>query len=267
MRAALVYNADTRHGFDHESSVVGEFGSGSLQGVRHTDLICENIRNKLIFFSGLPIDVFVSIDEHHILPPEIEDELEEMRWKGEIKQWEYSPKDRTQHRWWDHIYLNALRRVPLQEYDYVIHNDQDNSMFRDSDSNIVHQYLKWLDSYSYVCQQSSDGDPMYHASTRFFITKASTLDLDEAERCFNEDYKQAKYGMTHTPCLEHCLGLIAPNGVLYPDPNPSEYLVINWSSYHAGLLKKLHGMAYEDIRSYIEDCGIFGAADVIAKPL
>lgn len=40
-------NADTRQGYKNESSAVGDYGQGSLQGVRSSDFLIEGVKNKV----------------------------------------------------------------------------------------------------------------------------------------------------------------------------------------------------------------------------
>ena len=147
---------------------------------------------------------------------------------------------------------------------YVVHLDQDTALFRDPRSKIVDKYLDWLDQgYAYVCQPFNGGDPMWHASTRFFICKKGTLDLDEAEKIVND-----RNHVPFCPAFEFVLGAMTGKGrVLYPEPKLDEYMVISWSRYYKGLLKKLAAMPYPEISKLIQSWGIHGPNDVEAQEL
>lgn len=262
----VLINGDSRAGSDADVSTVGDFGSGSLQGVRSFDLLTETVVMANNFFEGYSHEIILSIDEHEPLPLHVRVKLDEFIRRGELKSYSCFPRNRTRHRWNDWIYLDTFRLAP-PEVDYIVHLDQDAVIFRDPNSDIVARYFKWLDEgYSYVCQPHNGGDPMWWASTRFFICKAATLDLDELERCLDDGYKARKFEGKHLPCVEHVLGAMAGEGkVLYPEPEMEDYLIVNWASYRKGLLHQLNNLPYHDVMEYIEDCGIFGASDVIAK--
>jgi hypothetical protein len=262
---SIVCNVDSRKGAGAEQSTVGDFGPGSLQGVRSYDLLTDGIRNKIQFFAGHTVEVIVACDEHEPLPDSVQSEIHEMIRRGEIDTFICQPHERKSKFWYDKITVAALK---LATGSYVAHFDQDCAAFRDPNSDIVSQYLRWLDDgYQFVCQPTTmtlAEHKMYWASTRFFICKRETLDfvkLDEA--VVNEDKRFAKYG--HAPALEHVLGRLG--GVLYPPANWDDYMVISWQTYRRGVLKSLNSMPYPMVRDFILKQGICGPNDVACLEL
>lgn len=259
---SVVINADTRPHCDAEVNTTGDFGKGSLQGVRSYDFLCDGVRNKLQFFSGYPVELILYVDLHDPLPDAVQSEIHEMVKRQEINVFICQPHERKSKFWNEKLYLAGLR---LATGDYVAHFDQDCAAFRDPNCDIVGNYLYWLNEggYQFVCQPTTmtlAEHKMYWASTRFFICKRETLDfakLDEAVS--NEDKRFAKYG--HAPALEHVLGRMG--GVLYPPANWDEYLIFSWSRYKKGTLGNLNRMPYEDVKEYILDRGILGPNDVL----
>lgn len=257
MKICIIINADTRRGCEADCSTVGDFAPGSLQGVRSLDLLTEGVVAASRFFAGHPHEIILTIDEHEPLSEAPRNVLNGLCLAGVLARWEISPKDRSRPHWNDHLYLDSLRLVS-PDATHVVHIDQDTALFRGPSCDIVQRYLGWLDGeFRYVCQPFNGGDPMQHASTRFFICRRETLDFEEIERRIPEG-----------PCLEHVLGRIAGKGeVLYPDPQPNEYLIISWARYHRGLLKKLNAMPFAEVSALIQSWGILGPNDVLAQPL
>lgn len=222
---SVVINADSRPNAGAEVSTTGDSGKGSLQGVRSYDFLTDGVRNKLQFFSGYQIELILYVDQHEELPIEVKSEIHDMVKRQEIDVFICQPHDRKSRFWYDKIMVAALK---LATGDYVAHFDQDCAAFRDPNSDIIAQYLAWLNDsppYQFVCQPTTmelKDHKMWWASTRFFICKRETLDfakLDEAVS--NEGARVAKYG--HAPALEHVLGRMG--GVLYPPANWDDYMV------------------------------------------
>lgn len=262
MKICIIINADTRQGSGAECSTVGDFAPGSLQGVRSFDFLTDSVVAVARFFSGHPYEIFLSIDEHERLPYETREFLLNASVDNGarlIRRWEISPKDRSRPRWNDHLYLDTLRYGLRLSTDatHVVHIDQDTALFRDPNCDIVQRYLDWLENgYAYVCQPFNCGDPMSHASTRFFICKRETMDFDAIERRINEG-----------PCLEHVLGRMAGGKVLYPPAELDQYLVISWARYYKGLMRKLNSMPFEEVTALIQKWGILGPNDVLGQRL
>lgn len=265
---SVVLNCDNRRGSDSEVNTTGDFGKGSLQGVRSYDFLVEGVKNKLQFFSGYEIEMILYCDLHKPLPDAVQSEIHEMVKRQEIDVFICQPHERTSKRWNERLYVNALK---IAKGDYVAHFDQDCAAFRDPNCDIVGNYLHWLNEggYQFVCQPTTmtlAEHKMYWASTRFFICKRETLDfakLDDAVS--NEDKRFAKYG--HAPALEHVLGRLG--GVYYPPADWSQYVVFCWARYNRGVLGKLNRMPYEDVRKFLfETCGgCLGPNDILCEPL
>lgn len=257
-KICIIYSADTRQGCSSDSSTVGDFAPGSLQGVRSLDFLTDGVIAVARFFEGHPHEIILSIDEHEPLPEQTWCEINGLEDNEVLTRWNISPKDRSRPHWNDRIYLDSLRLVS-PDATHVVHIDQDTALFRDPNCNIVQRYIDWLENgYAYVCQPFNCGDPMFHASTRFFICKRGTLDLDEIERRID----------TSGGCLEKLLGDMAGKGkVLYPEAQNDQYLVISWARYFKGTLKKLNAMPFSEVTALIQKWGILGPNDVLAQQL
>ena len=264
---SLVINCDTRPGAELPVSAIGDFSAGSLQGVRSFDLLTEGIRTKNKFFAGHDIETLVFIDIHLPIPEDVQTELDAMVASGEITTLVCQEYNRKRHKWNDHIYLHALREA---KGDYIVHFDGDVCAFRKDDYTVVDKYFDLLENgYKYICQPTQITDHgMLHASTRFFICKRETLDLDEVERCLDDNYRRTTHGDRHCPCLEHILGLLVNDGeVLYPEADNENYCVFSWVSYHKGVLSKLNNTTYNKVYDYVfTTCGgLHGASDLTGE--
>lgn len=260
---SVVINSDNRHGYRNASSAIGEFGEGSLQGVRSADFLTEGVRQKINFFKGYDIQCILYIDLHQEIEPELLQEIETIVHScGNNSKVVLKSHDRKRYKWNDYIYLEALK---LAEGDYVCHFDQDSNAIRTDDCDIVDAYLDLLETYKYICQPwDGVGDKMNHASTRFFICKKETLDFPVIE---NALHINPLYGKLN-PCTEYTLGILAGEGnVLYPPREDDKYIVFSWVKYFAGTLKKLNEMKSEDALKYIFDLGICGPNDCIDKQI
>ncbi len=259
---SVVINADTRQGYLNGSSYIGEYGEGSLQGVRSFELLTLGLRNKLKFFDGYDIQCIFFIDEHLSLPDKLFMEIDEIvKSCGNHSKLICKPHNRTNRKWNDYLYIEALK---MAEGDYIVHFDNDTSCYNKEGSGIVEKYFKWLDEgYKYICQPwDGKGDAMYWASTRFFICKKETIDwpLIETNLLINPLMDK------NNPCLEQTIGILAGDGkVLYPEREDDDYMIFCWSRYIKGTLEKLDKMTYEEVKNYIVECGLFGCNDVFDK--
>ncbi len=261
MTISCVINVDTRTGYLNDKSTVGEFGNGSLQGVRSSDFFTEGIKNKMSFFRGYDCQCILYVDVHEDISVELMHEIESIVYSyGNNSKIVLVPHNKNRYRWNDWLYIDALK---LAEGDYVAHFDQDANAIRTDESNIIEQYFNWLDNgHKYVCQPwDMVGDIMHHASTRFFICKRKTLDFPLIERSLITPLNGK-----HNPCLEYTLAILAgENSVIYPPRQDEEYIVFSWAKYYAGTLKKLNEMEPKDAINYILALGLHGANDVVDK--
>lgn len=267
MKISLVINVDTRPGCEAQQSRIGDPSGVALIGCRSLDFLVDGVRNHLAFFAGYDLETLLFIDEHLPLPEDIGGQLGNMILDGELTEVFVEKKDHTRRRWNDYIYLDALRRATG---DIVVHLDGDTALFRHSGFDPVAMMLKELSSFQYVCgSMPLEAHGMTHASTRFFMTERAKLNLDEAEAAIDDRYRQKKYGTKHAPCLEHVLGLLAGDSVLYPLMDPANYLYFSWVHYYQGVLAKLNASSYEEVNDYVfRVCGgIHGASDLIGQPL
>lgn len=265
---SIVINADTRPGCGNEVNTTGDYGSGSLNGVRSWDFLTDGIVNKHIFFAAHEHEIILYVDEHDALPDEVRAEILDIGRNLNFRL-VCKPHQRSAQRWNELLYLEALK---LANGEYVAHFDADCAAFRAPESDITLRYIGWLNAggYKFVCQPTTmprEEHGMYWASSRFFMCRRETLDLAEIEHCILDDgYRSAMYG--HCPALEHVLGRMAgPAGVFYPPANWDDYMVFSWARYHRGLLRKLNVLPYESARHYIVNgCGIHGPNDVTSIP-
>lgn len=259
---SIIINSDTRHGYQNDSSTVGDFGEGSLQGVRSIDFLLAGVKNKMDFFRGHKCQCVVYIDQHNPLPEGLFMQIAELVHSyGNNSRVICRPHNRTRHRWYDYITIEALKWA---EGDYIVHFDNDANAIKTDDSDIVQKYFHWLDNgYKYVCQPSAvENHGMYWASTRFFICKSSTLNLSLIENNLHETINGK-----HTPCFEHIIGVLAGDGtVLYPSREDDKYLIWSWARYYKGTLDRLNNMEPKAALEYVLNLGVCGPNDVLDKP-
>lgn len=260
---SVVINADTRIGYKEPQSTVGDYGAGSLQGVRSIDFLTEGVKNKMNYFRGHDCQCVLYIDKHEDIEPSLMQEIESIVYSyGNNSKVIFKDHDRTRHRWNDYLYIEALK---LAEGDYVVHFDNDANAFRTDDADVIEKYFYWLDNgYKYICQPSDltyEQHGMYWASSRFFICKRETLDLRLIER-----YLFTPLNGKHSPCFEHAIGILAGEGtVLYPPRDDDKYIVFSWARYFGGTLQKLNSWSYDKVKLYLfgEDCVFAGANDLL----
>lgn len=268
MKLSHIVTADTRTGWLADSCKIGEYGKVNLEGCRSVDFITEATIARQRFLESPLVDeveTIICIDVHEPIPSWVYERLFEISNCYVVT----DQHDRHRHRWNDYIYIHALRQATG---DLVAKWDGDCIGYRHPDFDVLTYYFDFLSNgAAYVCQQTKlipEVEPMWWASTRFFLCRRETLDLDEAARCIDDDYRRAKYGPKHCPCLEHCLGLMCGERVIYPPEKNSDFIVWNWVQYYLNCIPKLNNMPYADILQYVHDCGdVHGASDLIGIPL
>jgi len=271
MKLSLICNVDTRPGMFDEDSLVGRFGQGSLQGVRGIDMLTHNIENKLIFFKGIPTELIIVCDIHEPIPA-----IGLYFWKYLGDKYGVEVRifatefNRTMPRWNDKIELFGYHKATGT---HICHVDQDVSCFRSESFDLKKRYFDKLDSglVKFICQPSKlwpYEHKMTHCSTRFAICRRDALDWDEVDLCLNDDYRIARWGNHHVPCLEFLFGLMSHGSVEYPKTeNFEDCLVWSWIHYHKNTLEKLNRMTFEEVHAYAMSCGIHGPNDLVGKPL
>jgi hypothetical protein len=272
MTISVVINADTRRGYlTDEKSSIGDYAPGGQEGSRSSDFLIEGVKNKMDFFRGYKTQCVLYIDKHEEIPDDLLKEMSDLvNSYGNNSKLITKEHNRTRHRWYDYIYIEALKQA---DGDYVAHFDTDTAAFRTDDCDIVERYIKWLDAgYKYVCYPTSkQPNDDYWASTRFFICKKETLNCEELEKCIDNNYLYANYGRIRYdpfPCVaEHTIGLMVKEGeILYPTREDDKYIIFCWSTYFKGTLKKLINMPVENaINEIVIERGVFGANDCVDK--
>ncbi len=262
---SLIINCDNRIGYLAEKSTVGDFGTGSLQGVRSKDLLTFGIQNKINYFKGYDLQCVVYLDVHEPLTDELLSEITTIVEScGNNSRVVLVPHSKDKYRWNDHLYIDALKYA---EGEFTCHMDMDCACFKKEDFDILKYQIEFLDSgYKYVCQSwDGIGDTMWHASTRYFICKTELL---KEHLSIAENNLVTPFMGKWTPCLEHLLAAIAgENSVLYPNREDDKYIIFCWASYFSGLMQHLMEQPYEKTIKYLQDCGIFGTHDILAKPI
>ena len=260
---SLVVNCDNREGYLLPNSQVGDFGGGSLQGVRSKDLLTEGMKNKIKYFEGYPVQCIMYIDVHSPLPKDLHEEIKEIVFScGNDSKIILAPHSKERYKWNDWLYIEAMKHA---DGDYVVHFDMDSNAYKKEGSDIVERYFKWLETYKYVCQPwDGIGDDMYWASTRFTICKKETAHNPAIPQAVFTNPLLGK----HNPCYEHATGiLVGRDKILYPPREDDEYMIFCWANYFSGLLKHLNSLPYEKVKEYILGCGLVGTHDIITKPI
>jgi hypothetical protein len=243
------------------------------------------LQNKLDFIGDYEIETILYIDRHEEIPSAIMEQLESKFDDGTISQ--LIILDHTKERYGskygknnnDLIYAQCLAKATG---DYVIHFDADVVAYRDPGYDAIAEYVELLKWYKFISIPSFHTPncvpidspiktPYRWASTRFFICKRESIpSFDEMVNCFDNAYLKDKYGQEAKPnCLEHILGVISNDGVLYPPMELEKYLIVSWAEYWSGTIQKLNSMPFEKVVEYIEEScgGIHGANDVIGKQI
>lgn len=260
---SVIINADNRVGYLNDKSTVGDYGGGSLQGVRSKDLLTEGVKNKMKFFDGYKTRCVVYLDLHEPLPKELHEEIKDIVFSyGNDSELILATHSKEKYKWNDWLYIEAFKHT---KGEYTVHFDMDSNAYKKEDSDIVERYLKWLEEYKYVGQSwDKIGDDMYWVSTRFFICKTETLDLKYIEPYV---FTNPLMGL-HNPCFEHTIGILAGRDkILYPGREDNDNIIFCWATYFSGLLKHLNNLPYEKVKEYILDCGLAGTHDIISKPI
>jgi hypothetical protein len=269
---SLVVNCDTRSGFmDQETTAAHMF-----DGCRSLDFILDGVSNKQLFLRGFEFETIVYIDEHNKIPDDVLVKLREIADTVVIRKHDKRFGDiKNYEKFNDLNYLAALQMARGQ---YILHFDQDCAAFT-QDEVSIHYLIGLLSQYdfiSYPSRWSPDPvhDPSYDyrwCSTRFFICKRESLDFTEIQKCLiNSDYLYSKYPASkQNPWTEHAIALISKytgKGVFYPPMELDRYTIFCWNNYKIGVLGKLNGMTYDEVKKYISDCsGIHYPCDVTAK--
>lgn len=261
---SVVINADTRPNWLDPMTEIKDRGDGMLCGCRSIDFLTDGVENKRKFFAGHDATFTVCVDEHESF------EIDELPLNV---RYIMRHANRRDHRWNDRVYIHSLfEAIALQPaHEYICHFDGDVACFQREGYNFIESAIYWLENsgYRYVCQQATIPDHgMTHASTRFFICKRDTLDLDEAERLLDDRYRAKKFPGKHLPCLEHILGAMAGERVFYPPADYDNFIFWSWVRYYRGTLAKLNAMPYEQVLQYVERSGgLHGASDLIGVEL
>jgi hypothetical protein len=246
MKISIVINLDTRPQND-------SFGGNNLTGVVNSDFLVDGVINKMKFFTGLDKEIIVHIDKHHEISDEVLSKLHDFCDILLIRKHthEYAFND------W-----NYYRALSLATGDVVCHVDQDTACFT-SGEDYVHDLVSNLNDFKFVSYPSHwTPYPVYDetfggkfwASTRFFLCKRESLQLDELAKCIeNPEWMYEKYGDSQRRCnwTEHFLTKINGNSVYYPPVELHKGAIFSWSSYKTGTLEMLNNLPYEAVKQWV----------------
>jgi hypothetical protein len=246
-------------------------------GVTCSDLLVGNVVNKRRFFDGFDAEFIAYIDVHEPVP---EDALRELnRLCDCVVLRKHSKRYRGAdpfNVFNDIAYLQALSQA---RGEIVAHFDMDSACFA-RDKEAVESWLSHLESYRFVsypspCSPRPVDDASFGrhtwASTRAFACKREWLKFDVLERMLREPewgWEQFGEPVRKLNWLEHMLALSNNESVIYPPRCDDRLLMFCWSAYHRGVMEKLNGMSFDDVRDYIRRCGeIQYPNDCVALPL
>ena len=251
MTISIVINADTRDGFDQDTSST----NGLFSGCKSVDFLVEGVKNKIAYFEGFDKEVIVYVDVHNLIPTEVYWELEQIADTIVLR------KHTSEPLFNDSNYVRALQ---LASGDYIAHFDQDCAAFTESKQGIEYQ-IGLLEKYKYVSYPSywspnpvddKSFDGLFWASTRYFMCKRETLDFEEIKKCFDYNYYIDKYKPARAcPWTEHWLGAIAGKGNVFYPPINELYTVFCWNNYKTGTLAHLNGLPYNEVINFINGNG------------
>ena len=246
-------------------------------GVTCSDLLVGNVVNKRRFFQGFDAEFIAYIDVHEPVP---EDALRELnRLCDCVVLRKHSKKYRGAdpfNVFNDIAYLQALSQA---RGEIVAHFDMDSVCFA-RDKEAVEAWLSNLESYRFVsypspCSPRPVDDASFGkhtwASTRAFACKREWLKFDVLERMLREPewgWEQFGEPVRKLNWLEHMLALSNNESVIYPPRCDDRLLMFCWSAYHRGVMEKLNGMSFDEVRDYVRRCGeIQYPNDCVAIPL
>ncbi len=259
MKISIVFNCDSRN----ENN---EFGGSNLTGVSCEDMIVDSLLNKIKFFDGFDIEVICYLDRHNFIADEILKKLQGLCDVLVVRK----HTDEVNFNDW-----NYVRALQLATGDIICKVDQDTASFS-KDEFVVYDLIKLLEEYDFISYPShwspiavtdTTFDHVW-CSTRWFMCKRESLDLDEIKKCFDYDYWINTYPVNRK-ChwLEHWIGSIAKyknQKVFYPPMNNEKYLIWSWGKYKKGLLKELNNSTYEQVKEFINNHPITYPNDVNA---
>lgn len=253
MLISIVINADTREGFQNESSSAEHM----FDGCKSEDFLIDGVLNKIKFFDGFDKEVILHIDRHNDVPDSVLQRLQQICDTVLIR------KHTHENNFNDWNYLRALK---LARGDVICHLDQDTAAFAESPASIQ-SMIDLLSGYSFVSYPSHWSPRAVHdesfgkrtwASTRFFLCKKEALKFDELENCIKEpNWGYEKYGDSPRRCnwLEHFLTLINNDSCYYPPMNIDQLAIFSWASYRTGILKELNNKPYPEVIEFINSNG------------
>lgn len=233
------------------------------------------IIQKVRFFRGHEVQLVVVVDEHEKVPRDLVERACEESGASEVIL-KIGPQDHVSPRWNDRLYLSSLA---LATFPMVVHFDQDCNAYRSDESTFIEDAVRKLDGdLKFICQPSdltADIHNMNHfASTRFFMCKRETVDIEEWWRCLDTPYLLSKYGVDTSRfpipcCLEQIIGCINGHKVEYPyDPDRLDTLIFSWSRYHSGVIEKLNSLPFDEVRDIVVNrFGICGPSDCLSQSI
>lgn len=244
---SLVINCDTRPERNNQD--------GLMKGVIDLEFLDEGVFNKIKFFDGFDIETIVFIDKHKEIP---EKKLEFLYKNCDTV---CIRKHTDEHAFNDWNYVNALS---LARGQYICHCDQDTACFTTSSepiqemidllSNNVYKFISYPSHWSPLPVHDESFGGKVWASTRFFMCKKESLQLDILKRCItNPEWMYAGYGDSPRRCnwVEHFLTKINENSCFYPPIELNRYAIFTWGAYDKYILQRLNNQTYYEVREFI----------------
>jgi hypothetical protein len=246
-------------------------------GVTCSDLLVGNVVNKRRFFDGFDAEFIAYIDVHEPVP---EDALRELnRLCDCVVLRKHSKKYRGADPFNGFNDVNYIQSLNQARGEIVAHFDMDSVAFA-RDKSATEEWLAHLDTHRFVsycspCSPRPVDDPSFgkHSwvSTRCFATEREYLKLDELEAAIREPktaYEKYGYPPRQLGWTEHLISLMNEESVIYPPRCDDRLLMFCWSAYHRGVMEKLNGMSFDEVRDYVRRCGeIQYPNDCVAIPV
>ena len=246
-------------------------------GVTCSDLLVANVVNKRRFFDGFDAEFIAYIDVHEPVPEDVLRELNRLCDCVVLRK--HSKKYRGADPFNGFNDVNYIQSLNQARGEIVAHFDMDSVAFA-RDKSAAEEWLVHLDTHRFVsycspCSPRPVDDPSFgkHSwvSTRCFATKREYLKLDELEAAIREPktaYEKYGYPPRQLGWTEHLISLMNDESVIYPPRCDDRLLMFCWSAYHRGVMEKLDGMSFDDVRDYVRRCGeIQYPNDCVAIPL
>lgn len=255
---SVVINADSRPENLNEN--------GLSNGVVSRDFLDEGIRNKQLFFKGFDIETILFLDKHEDIEPETLNYIYSVCDTVCIRKHTHEPSFNC---------YNYLAALSLARGEIICHVDQDTNLFT-SGKEYVEELISHLDSHKFVSYPSywspkpvideSFGNRTW-ASTRFFMCKRDTINIEILRNCIKEpNWAYENYGDSprRVNWLEHFLTLTNGDDCYYPPIELNKGAIFSWGRYEKWLLRRLNEYPYDKLKEWVYSHPIHYPVDIDA---